>query len=67
MLIDFLLENKEYVLALHTGNTFFNSVNIGFMKNGVFYEKYNCLCPGSTGKGVSIGLKKDLVGQMEQP
>lgn len=51
MLVDFLVQKNEYMLSLHVAQTFFNAVNIGFKKFGVFFEKYMCNDPGSTGNG----------------
>lgn len=51
MMVDFLVEKGDGTLALHVARSFFNNVNMGFRKYGVFFEKYLCNNPGSTGNG----------------
>ncbi|ELA40886.1 uncharacterized protein VICG_02066 [Vittaforma corneae ATCC 50505] len=51
MMVDFLIEKGESSFALHVARTFFNNVNAGFKKHGVFFEKYLCNNSGLTGNG----------------
>lgn len=51
LIVEKLFSLNEKEMALQIARAFYNSVKAGYQQSGVFYEKYNCLTLGLTGKG----------------
>ncbi|KRH94022.1 Neutral trehalase [Pseudoloma neurophilia] len=51
LIVEKLNSIGEKDMALQIARAFYNSVKAGFLQSKVFYEKYNCLKLGLTGKG----------------
>lgn len=51
MIVDYLLDANMYETALHVARSFYENIRAGYKKYSVFFEKYDCLVLGETGKG----------------
>lgn len=51
LFIEYLMKINEENMAYHVAKSFYDSVFLGYKKNKVIYEKYNCEDIGLTGNG----------------